>query len=707
MEPGLDHDVVLRFLAQLALLLACTRMGAELAARLAQPPVVGELAAGIALGPTGLGHVAPALFSRVFPAGEAMRLLESVSWLGMVFLMLLTGLETDLRLLRHLGRAAAGVSLGGMVVPFMAGGALALMLPPRFVPSGVERALFALFLATAMSISAMPVISRILVELGLVHRDLGLLSLSAGVVDDATGWLLLSLIAGIAREGSGAARGLVVALSLGAYLLLVRWIGYPLVSRLLRWIDDEWRLEGSDLAACVVAALASAAVTQAIGVHAVFGAFVAGVVLRQVPRLRPETVERMENSALSAFSPIFFAFVGLRADLWRIPGPGLAFLFLGVATIGKLAGCFAGGLLGGLGRWESLALGVAMNARGAMELVVATLGLSLGILDARMFSLLVLVALVTSMVTPIVLAKVAARVPPTRAETARIERRQAAGIQLSSAKIVTGSDEAIAGARALDFALLLAAEPDATVVALHRAADGGGFMTRLRGGARAQLERLHEAGRAGPGKVTFRAVRGPVSEHLAREAKGAALAILGATSWPRSFSPRAYEGAGAVAVLRPKRGGKSRYVHLLVPTDGSAGSRASVELALAYAAATGARVTVLHVMERPLANPLLPHRGLPVDSARRLVETTLNKSLAPLLEALEPSTRPSVHVQVLEGAQVNAVIVRETELGPYDLLVVHATGKAVGDGTFLGYGMEFLVEEAACSVLCVFSPGAA
>ncbi|HXU83916.1 MAG TPA: cation:proton antiporter, partial [Polyangia bacterium] len=198
----LGGHMILMLLLQLSLLLLVARMGAEVCRRLALPAVLGELAAGIALGPTGLGHFAPGLFLTLFPpVSEQFHLLEVVGMLGMVLLLLLTGLETDLRLLKNLGRAALIASAMGMVVPFVSGFGLGLLMPATYLAQPDRRVLFSFFLATAMAISAMPVIAKILMDLGMAKRNIGLVILSAGVVDDTAGWLILSVIAGAASHG--------------------------------------------------------------------------------------------------------------------------------------------------------------------------------------------------------------------------------------------------------------------------------------------------------------------------------------------------------------------------------------------------------------------------------------------------------------------------------------------------------------------------
>src|SRR5262245_16644242 len=233
LKPLGGHAVFL-LLIQLAILLLAARLGAEIAKRMGLPTVVGELAAGIVVGPTVLGHYAPGVFAALFPHDSSQfYLLDVVGTLGMVLLLLLTGLETDLRLLRNLGRAAFIASGMGMVIPFAFGLGLGLIMPIDYLNDPSQRLLFAFFVATAMSISAMPVIAKILMDLDLTKRNIGLVILSAGVVDDTAGWLILSVIAGVASHGEVRIGGLLQTVGLlFGFLAAVGFVLYPLS----RWL---------------------------------------------------------------------------------------------------------------------------------------------------------------------------------------------------------------------------------------------------------------------------------------------------------------------------------------------------------------------------------------------------------------------------------------------------------------------------------------
>src|SRR5690349_19820522 len=275
LKPLGGHAVFL-LLVQLAVILVVARLGAELVRRLGQPAVVGELAAGIVLGPSVLGHFAPWLFAAIFPHESAQfNLLEVVGMLGMVLLLFLTGLETDLRLLRNLGRAALIASAMGMALPFATGFALGQFMPDAYLAQPDQRTIFSFFLATAMAISAMPVIAKILMDLDLTRRNIGLVILSAGVVDDTAGWLILSVIAGAASHGQVRFDSVLQTLLLTfAFIAAAAALIYPISRFGLGLMVRGFKTPNADLSFMLIVTFLCAALTEHIGVHAAFGAFI-------------------------------------------------------------------------------------------------------------------------------------------------------------------------------------------------------------------------------------------------------------------------------------------------------------------------------------------------------------------------------------------------------------------------------------------------
>lgn len=392
---------LLIFLIEILVLLAAARLGGEVANRLGLPHLVGELIAGIMLGPSLLGWVWPAAFDALFPAEALQRgLLDATAWIGVVFLALLAGLATRLGLLRGMGSAVFGSWVGGFGLPFACGFALGMVFPQAMIPGSIERPVFALFISTAMSITAIPVIARILMDLGIAKTRVGVVVIASALADDTVGWVMLSIVAGLATGGvESMAIARTVALTIG-FVGLAFTVGRRATLALLTF-SRRSKLPYAELSGMFMMVLASGAVTQAIGVHLVLGVFVAAILIGQDPDLTEESTSALRGVGMGIFVPVFFASVGLKVDLTSLRGPALMFTLIAlvVACGSKVIGAGLGARLGGMSAPEALSIGLARNARGAMELVIAAIGLAIGILNPSSYAMIVLIAVVTTVMT--------------------------------------------------------------------------------------------------------------------------------------------------------------------------------------------------------------------------------------------------------------------------------------------------------------------
>ena len=391
-------------LAQIVTILIVSRAMGVVFRRLGQPLVVAEIVAGILLGPSLLGAVWPEGMAALFPA-TGMAWLQGVSQLGLVLFMFTVGLEFDLGLVRNRGTLAVVISQYGILVPLVAGTALALWLYPNFSTADVDFTGFALFMGAAMSVTAFPVLARILAETGLVRTRVGALVLTCAAVDDVTAWCLLAFVIAVVRAGDvihGLQTTLLAAGFIGVMILAVR----PFLARVARRFGTEETLGQAAVAAFLVVLLLSALVSEVIGIHALFGAFLFGAIVpREGPVVRVLT-EKVEDLVVILLLPTFFAFTGLRTSIGLVDTPELwaitGFIIL-VATVGKLVGTAIPARMGGLGTRDSLTLGTLMNTRGLMELIILNIGRDLGVLSPLLFTMMVLMAVVTTLVTsPIV-----------------------------------------------------------------------------------------------------------------------------------------------------------------------------------------------------------------------------------------------------------------------------------------------------------------
>lgn len=388
-------------IVQLVVILAIARLGAWVAGRVGQPAVVGEIAGGLLLGPSVLGRLAPELFARVFPA-EGAATLKAMGEIGLVFLMFLIGLEFHFGHLRQMGRMAVAVSVAGIAAPFALGLGLGAFLHPRVAPE-LNATGFSLFLAVALSITAIPILGRIMMELGVHRTRLAVLTISAAAVDDVLGWILLATITAIVVSGFDP---LLVGRMLIWTLVFVAavWLGLrPLLVRLLeRLLGGGRDLGAPALAMLMVLILVSAALTSWIGIFAIFGPFVLGSSLWDQERLRGVLVWRLRDFVNAFFLPIFFTYSGLRTDVGLLDSGLLWFLcaLVSLAAIaGKVGGCGLAARLCGLPWRESACVAVMMNTRALMGLIAINVGRELGVIPPSVFSMLVIMALVTTFMT--------------------------------------------------------------------------------------------------------------------------------------------------------------------------------------------------------------------------------------------------------------------------------------------------------------------
>ncbi|MEV5575409.1 cation:proton antiporter [Spirillospora sp. NPDC052269] len=419
--PPIPSPQLLVFLVQIgALLLAAFLLG-RLGMRFGMPAIVGELCAGVLLGPSVLERIAPGLSGWLLPRDPArFHILDATAQLGVLLLVALTGMHMDLSLMRRRGTTALRISVGGLLIPLALGVGVGFLLPGSLVPGTAERPTFALFLGIAMAVSAIPVIAKTLMDLRLVHRNIGQLTLSAVMVDDIVGWLLLSVVSAMATTGIRASH-----LTVSLLWPLVVVVAAVALRRPVAWtLRAAGRAEGPGTTVTVVVllVLAASAATQAMKLEAVFGAFVAGLVITGTGALDRDRIRPLQTIVMAVLAPLFFATAGLRMDLGALTRPTVLLTGLGVlaiAVVGKFAGAYLGARLSGLDHWEGLALGAGMNARGVIEVIIAMVGLRLGVLSPEMYTIVILVAIVTSLMAPPVLRVTMARVEHTAEERLR------------------------------------------------------------------------------------------------------------------------------------------------------------------------------------------------------------------------------------------------------------------------------------------------
>jgi len=401
-----DHHALILLFVQLAVMLLAAVVGGEAMRRLHQPAVIGELVGGIVLGPTIFGSLAPHAYAQVFPANPSLVLArQSLLSVGMLFFMLMAGLEVKLTQIGQRKRQVALTSILGLLVPMGVGIASVPFFSSVWGPAaGGTGWAFSLFVGTALSISALPVIARILMDLKLIHHELGLVVMTAAALDDVIGWTLFALILNVlvpAQAADSSAGWPAILRNLGllaAFVAAVLLAGRRWGGPFLGWLRAHVSWPAGFIGVAAVVMLAAAAVTESLGIHAVFGAYLVGVAFGHTlgPGEQNDAHDVIHQFAMSFFAPLYFVSVGLRADFARNFDLALVLLVVVVACVGKIAGASLGAWLGGMARREALATGFAMNARGAMEIILASVALEAGLIDQRVFVALVVMALATS-----------------------------------------------------------------------------------------------------------------------------------------------------------------------------------------------------------------------------------------------------------------------------------------------------------------------
>ena len=703
------------FFAELGLLLLVGRALGELMQRFGQPAVMGQLLGGLLLGPSVLGLIAPDLQHMLFPqTAEQKSMVAAVSQLGILLLLLLTGMETDLRLVRRVGRSAITVAAAGVTLPFICGFALGEMLPDSILPNANARLVTALFLATALSISSIKIVAVVVREMNFMRRDIGQIIVASAILEDTSGWIIIAISFGIASSGTVDVRSVSFAV-IGTLLFLAisLTVGRRVVSALIRWANDNFASEFPVITVILLIMIAMALITYALGVQTALGAFVAGILIGESPILTRHIDEQLRGLIAALFMPVFFGLSGLSADLTILKDPHLLLLAVGliaIASFGKFSGAFIGGKLGGLTGRESLALAAAMNARGSTEVIVASIGLSMGVFSQDLFTLIVAMAVVTTMAMPPMLRWALRRLPLRKAERQRLEREEldARGFVPNLERLLLAVDGGANGAFASRLAGVIAGSGDkpTTIIELGR----GKWRERAARGENEESQKqvLTAAAQAvalvtpaeeearGSGDVATRTKKATSAEAVADEAqKGYDLLIVGIEKTRAAgggFSAEVthvvngFDGPLAVALVGGRLASGSEPIRrILVPVNGTDVSRRAAETAFALARSGGSRVSALYVASGRAR-------------AIRRSEAAVLKDIAELADRYDARVRTALRVDVT----AEEAILKEVKRGSYDLVVLGVTRRA-GETLFFGNTAAAVLERCDTAILFVAS----
>lgn len=678
-------------IVQIAVVLVAARGVGWIFRRIHQPQVMGEMVAGILLGPSLLGWVAPGVSAALFPP-DSLGFLSALSQVGLLLFMFLIGLELDPKLLRGRGHAALVTSHVSIVAPFFLGSALALYLYPRLSDDSVTFTGFALFMGAAMSITAFPVLARILTERNLLRSRVGAITLACAAVDDVTAWCILAGVIALVRAADVQIPLWLTLAGSATYIGVMLFGARPALRRLEAYYHSRGRLTQDMMALVLLLVLASAWATEWLGIHALFGAFALGAIMPKDRGFVHDLTERLEDVTVVFLLPLFFAFTGLRTSIGLVSGVemwGYTLLIVAVAVVGKFGGSTLAARVTGLSWREAGALGVLMNTRGLMELVILNIGLEIGVISPALFAMMVLMALVTTFMTTPLLERI---------YPARLIRREviAADGEEEAYTVVLPVALPSYGPRLLQMAAALAPPPESRLYALHLIRAGeqslmttGGDALRARNEALQPL--LESADRSGVRVRPLSFVSHDPGEDIVAvaHAKGADMILMG---WHKPVISRSILSGTVHTVLQRARADVAVYVErqpgpwrrVLVPFIGGAHDRAALELARRLAARGETEVTILHVVgpNRPAGAP-------------RLGAST----------AVEAAGADHASLKVVPSDDALETAVQEARRG-YDLVIIGVSGAWGLESSTFGLQHERLALETASSLLIVrkYSP---
>jgi Kef-type K+ transport system membrane component KefB/nucleotide-binding universal stress UspA family protein len=694
-------------IAEIALFLLLGRGIGEIMRRLGQPSVIGALIAGLILGPSLFGWIWPEASTLIFPNDAATKsLIAGIADVGVLLLLLLTGMEMDLSLAQKVGLPAMAVTAAGVAVPFACGFTLGELLPASLLQDPGKRLVASLFLGTALSISSIKIVAMVVQDMNFMRRNLGQIIVASAIMEDTVGWVIVSLTLGIAGSGTLSVTSLAKTfLAVIAFLALSYVIGRPLVFRLIRWVNDYFDSEYMVVSAILLVMLVMALITQLIGVNTVLGAFVAGVLVGESPILSEEIEGQLRGFITAFLMPVFFGISGLGADLTILRDPALLLLTVAlvlVASLGKFAGAFLGGKLGGLSRHEALALGCAMNARGSTEVIVASIGLSVGALSRNLYTMILSMAVLTTMAMPATLRWALARLPMEQDEADRLRKEaiDAGGFVSRFERLLVVADDSPNGALAARLAGFLAGRRGHPMTVLTLApGDGRLSATQLAATAREsakisadEAEAREEPHGKGAVDMIARAEPNDAPAAVAAEAKkGFDLLFIGLADMKTptgDLSGRVnalaagFDGPIALVIGRPTAVDAENAIHrrMLVPVNGTDVSRRGAELAFAMVPPADTQCVALHVAEVTQQTDSLSG---PANAPERAILNDVEE----LAERHGFALRTVLHREVEPGE----AILSEAASGTADLIVIGAS-RRVGDTLALGKTVSLMLK---------------
>jgi Kef-type K+ transport system membrane component KefB len=685
----------------------------ELAKRLGQPEVVGEIFAGILLGPTLLGNI-PTIAEYMIPSDSGKNYLTIISMFGAMFLLFIAGMETDIKLIKHHSKKAIKIATTALLVSFISLFLYGLTIPDSLLVNPNDRYVFAAFLAITISVSAISVIAKVLIDLDLIRRDFGQLFVAIGMIDEAVVWILVSIFIGFVGGFTATISGVFFSFAkVILFIVLGFLIGKFIIKHIITFIQNKIKLRYKFLTLIVIIIFVYGAIATALGLEAVLGAFVAGIVFGQIPYLSDETIDKLESITFAIFAPIFFASAGLQVNILEFADPAilmLSIVLILIAFSSKAIGGYVGArYFAKSDYWTSVLFAVGTNTRGTIQIIVATIGLTIGLISKDIFSIIILISIISSIVAPIFIKLIIKKVEPHSDEIRRIKQEEIyAGSILSKINRVllpvrVRTDLNIKSAKSIETNILeaIGSKKDISVTLFTITSESEKISAQNFLDGIASTFKVAEVNK----KIVIS--NNALEKIIEESKKDYDLLVIGATEKQNNsemvfntfidnlirFSP-----CPSLIVQGHALIGDNKFKRILVPTDGSKASKRAAEVAFSIATKTDDEVHILRVIEGKIKLDNFEQKD-------HLIERQFNyaQEIVMELKGIGESLSVNTFTRLELGENPESVILDIAKENKFDLVILGSDVRPGSDKLYLGPRVEKILANCTCPVIVVNS----
>ena len=707
------HYDTLILLIQIAGLLLSARLLGEIAQRLGLPLVAGEIFAGIILGPSVLGNIS-FVSEHIIPDVTERNYITIISMIGAMFLLFIAGMETDIKLIKHQSKKAIMIAGTALLISFISLFIFSLNLPANLIPKTINKYLFAFFVSITISVSAISVIAKVLLDMNVIRRDFGQLFVAVGLIDEAVVWILISVIIGLVGGFATGLGGIFISFAKVILFLILGYIvGKFLLRYLIIFMQNKIKLRDKFLSLVVFIIFVYGAIAQAIGLEAVLGAFVAGIVFGQIPYLSDETIEKIESMTFAIFAPIFFASAGLQVNILEFTKPNVLIISLSLMLLAfftKAIGGYIGAkFLAKTDNWSAIGFGVGLNTRGTIQIILATIGLSIGIISQDIFSIIIIISIISSLISPILVKSIIKKIDPNAEEIKRIQLEKIYSESIISKinrvllPVRLRTDLGIESAKSIENTILEALGSkknlDITLLTVTNESE--------KNLAQKFLDELGKSFKQSTITKKILVSDNALAKILEESKKDYDLLVIGATEKQKNsdmvfnqfidnlirFSP-----CPSIVVQGHKKFESNLGKRILVPTDGSKSSKRAAEIAFALAVNENDEVHILRVIEEKKTLD-------DFDMKNHLLERQINyaREIVNEFRVIGESLSVKTFTRVELGINPETVIIEVAEKNNFDMVVLGSDVRPGSDKLFLGPRVEQVLDNCTCPVIVVNS----